>query len=84
MKQFSRDVTHKYAYGILFMLLCTAVLPHTYVSVMAYFFLVTMIGALVGYILQQPRVIMISNGLGTIFTLCIALGILIDNWKWWI
>jgi len=82
MKAFATDVTHKYVYGILFLLLSLVLFPHTYVSVLAYFFFVSMVVALCGYIMDSQKVIIVANFAGVIFSAAIGLGLLIYHWEW--
>ena len=82
MKQYAKDVTHKYVYGILFILLATTLFPATFVSVMAYFFFVSQCVALAGYVLRSPKTVMVANTFGALFTIIIGGGILINSWKW--
>ena len=82
MKTFATDVTHKYVYGILFILLSLVLMPHTYVTVLSYFFFVTMVVALVGYVLDSQKIIVIANGVGVLFSAAIGLGLLCTHWEW--
>ena len=82
MKTFAADVTHKYVYGILFMLLSLVLFPHTFVSVMSYFYFVSMIVALAGYIMDSQKVIVVANGCGVLFSGAIGFGILVYHWEW--
>ncbi len=82
MKSFATDVTHKYVYGILFMLLSLVLFPHTYISVMSYFFLVSMMVALAGYMLDSQKVIVVANTCGVLFSAAIGFGILVYDWEW--
>ncbi len=82
MKSFATDVTHKYVYGIIFMLLSLVLMPQTYVSIMSYFFFISMIVALVGYIMGAQMVILVSNACGMIFSGAIGIGLLVYHWEW--
>ena len=82
MKSFATDMTHKYVYGILFMLLSLVLFPHTYITVVSYFFLVAMMVALAGYILDSQKVIIIANISATLLSAAIGLGILAYHWEW--
>ncbi len=82
MKTFATDVTHKYVYGILFMLLSLVLFPHTAMTVLAYFFFASMVVALVGYIFNSQNIVLIANGSGVLLSAGIALGLLISHWEW--
>eukprot|EP00826_Nyctotherus_ovalis_P020344 TRINITY_DN16382_c0_g1_i1.p1 TRINITY_DN16382_c0_g1~~TRINITY_DN16382_c0_g1_i1.p1 ORF type:complete len:130 (-),score=22.12 TRINITY_DN16382_c0_g1_i1:71-460(-) len=82
LKLFATDVSHKYVYGILFMLLSLALFPHTFASVMAYFFFLSMVVALWGYVLDSQKVLLGANFCAALFSAAIGLGILVYHWEW--
>eukprot|EP00826_Nyctotherus_ovalis_P017964 TRINITY_DN15322_c0_g1_i1.p1 TRINITY_DN15322_c0_g1~~TRINITY_DN15322_c0_g1_i1.p1 ORF type:complete len:131 (+),score=25.84 TRINITY_DN15322_c0_g1_i1:119-511(+) len=82
LKSFAEDITHKYVYGILFMVLSLAVFPHTYMSVMSYFFFVAMVVALWGHLLESLSLVLIANFSGVIFAAAMGIGLLAYNWEW--
>ena len=79
---FATDIAHKYVYGILFMLLSLALFPHTFISVMSYFFFVSMVIALWGYILDSQKILLIANFFVFFFAAAMGFGILVYHWEW--
>lgn len=67
-------------YGIIFIVLAIVLFPHTYITVMSYFFFVSLIGSFAGYAFNKLLIVFIANCAGLVFILSAAIGILASSW----
>ena len=80
MKRFAKNLTQKYCFGIIFIIISIVILPVFYCSVMSFFYLGCMTICLFGHINQSQKTIFISSALGMIFSGSIGFGLLVSNW----
>ena len=80
MKQFSNDISHKYVYGILIMMLSIVLFPHPFMAVMSFVCIISMIASLFGNITQILYVTIISNGMFVLSSTIMALALLSTSW----
>ena len=79
LKRYSNDVSHKYVYGVMCILIGIVLVPNTFFVVMAYFFFFACIASIIGHILKQYYILLITNGVALVFTFIMAFTILVTS-----
>ena len=84
LKKFASELTSVYAYGIVFILMATFLFPHTFMTVMAYFYLVSLGAVAAGYAKDDNRIKLIATSIAALIGAVMGLGLLGYHWKWFI
>ena len=82
LKKFASELTSVYAYGIVFILMATTLFPHTFMTVMGYFYFVSLGAVAAGYAKDDDRIKFIATSVAALIGTIMGLALLGYHWKW--